>query len=86
MHDLLASNLSCDHLCPIMKLTRSAFLLALFSSVVFGAETDAKLAGTWVSYRDGDKVMMESLIAFKRAGCAGVLTYFAVRAAKALTE
>jgi porphobilinogen synthase len=33
---------------------------------------------------DGDKVMMESLMAFKRAGCAGVLTYFAVRAAKAL--
>ncbi len=41
-----------------MKLTRSAFLLALFTSAVLGAETDAKLAGTWVSYRDGDKVMM----------------------------
>ncbi len=35
---------------------------------------------------DGDKVMMESLMAFKRAGCAGVLTYFAVRAAKALAD
>ena len=33
---------------------------------------------------DGEKVMMESLIAFKRAGCAGVLTYYAVAAAKAL--
>jgi porphobilinogen synthase len=33
---------------------------------------------------DGDKVMTESLMAFKRAGCAGVLTYFAVRAAKAM--
>jgi porphobilinogen synthase len=33
---------------------------------------------------DGDKVVMESLMAFKRAGCAGVLTYFAVWAAKAL--
>ena len=32
----------------------------------------------WV---DGDKAMMESLIAFKRAGAAGVLTYFAPRAA-----
>jgi porphobilinogen synthase len=31
---------------------------------------------------DGDKAMMESLTAFKRAGCAGVLTYFAPRAAK----
>ena len=35
----------------------------------------------WV---DGDKVMMESLIAFKRAGCSGVLTYFALDAAKLL--
>jgi len=33
---------------------------------------------------DGDRVMIESLIAFKRAGCAGVLTYFAVKAARAL--
>jgi porphobilinogen synthase len=33
---------------------------------------------------DGDKVMLESLMAFKRAGCAGILTYFAVMAAKAL--
>ena len=31
---------------------------------------------------DGDKVMMESLIAFKRAGADGVLTYFAARAAE----
>ena len=33
---------------------------------------------------DGEKVMLESLIAFKRAGCAGVLTYYAVAAAKAM--
>jgi porphobilinogen synthase len=33
---------------------------------------------------DGDKAMMESLMAFKRAGCAGVLTYFAPRAARLL--
>jgi porphobilinogen synthase len=31
---------------------------------------------------DGDKAMMESLIAFKRAGADGVLTYFAARAAE----
>jgi porphobilinogen synthase len=35
----------------------------------------------WV---DGGKVMMESLMAFKRAGCSGVLTYFALDAAKLL--
>ena len=33
---------------------------------------------------DGDKAMMESLIAFKRAGADGVLTYFAPRAAERL--
>jgi len=33
---------------------------------------------------DGDRAMMESLLAFKRAGAAGVLTYFAVRAAEML--
>ena len=33
---------------------------------------------------DCDKAMMESLLAFKRAGAAGILTYFAPRAAKLL--
>lgn len=33
---------------------------------------------------DGEKVMMESLLAFKRAGCDGILTYFAPEAAKIL--
>ena len=33
---------------------------------------------------DGDAVMMESLLAFKRAGCDGILTYFAPAAAKLL--
>jgi len=31
-----------------------------------------------------EAVMLESLLAFKRAGCDGILTYFAVEAAKAL--
>jgi porphobilinogen synthase len=33
---------------------------------------------------DGERAMMESLIAFKRAGCDGVLTYFAQRVAEKL--
>ncbi|WP_047995324.1 porphobilinogen synthase [Puniceibacterium sp. IMCC21224] len=45
----------------------------------------AMLAGAaqngWV---DGDRVMLESLMAFKRAGCDGVLTYFAPAAARLL--
>jgi len=34
---------------------------------------------------DHDKVMLESLMAFKRAGCDGILTYFAPTAARLLT-
>ena len=33
---------------------------------------------------DGDKAMMESLLAFKRAGCDAILTYFAPDVARAL--
>ena len=33
---------------------------------------------------DGDKAMLESLLAFKRAGCDGILTYFAPAAARLL--
>ena len=35
---------------------------------------------------DGDKVIMESLLAFKRAGADGILTYFALDIAKRLKE
>ena len=35
---------------------------------------------------DGEKVMMESLLAFKRAGCDGILTYFAPAAARVLNR
>ena len=33
---------------------------------------------------DAEPVMMESLLAFKRAGCDGILTYFARQAAEIL--
>ena len=33
---------------------------------------------------DGDKAMLESLMAFKRAGANGIITYFALETAKAL--
>ncbi|PQO24159.1 porphobilinogen synthase [Rhodobacteraceae bacterium WD3A24] len=35
---------------------------------------------------DGERVMMESLLAFKRAGCDAILTYFAPEAARLLKE
>jgi porphobilinogen synthase len=33
---------------------------------------------------DGERVMLESLLAFKRAGADGVLTYFAIDVARRL--
>ena len=59
----------------------------------FGAPTAAyQVSGEYAMIRaaaqngwiDGDKAMMESLMAFKRAGCDAILTYFAPDAAKLL--
>lgn len=47
------------------------------------AMLQAAIQNGWL---DGDKVMMESLLAFKRAGCDGILTYFAPEAAKKLAQ
>lgn len=41
----------------------------------------AASANGWI---DADRAMMESLLGFKRAGCDGILTYFAPRVAQAL--
>lgn len=45
------------------------------------AMIEAASANGWV---DGEAVMLESLMAFKRAGCDGILTYFAPRVAQLL--
>jgi len=59
----------------------------------FGAPTYAyQVSGEYAMIRaaalngwiDGDRVMLESLMAFRRAGCDGVLTYFAPQAARAI--
>jgi porphobilinogen synthase len=41
----------------------------------------AAAANGWI---DGEKAMLESLLAFKRAGCDGILTYFAPEVAQML--
>jgi porphobilinogen synthase len=59
----------------------------------FGAPTFAyQVSGEYAMIRaaalngwiDGEKAMVESLLAFKRAGCDGVLTYFAPEVARLL--
>jgi porphobilinogen synthase len=41
-------------------------------------------AATQNGWLDHDAVMMESLLGFKRAGADGILTYFALEAARLL--
>lgn len=45
------------------------------------AMIEAAAQNGWI---DGEKVMLESLMCFRRAGCDGVLTYFAPRVAEIL--
>ncbi len=62
---------------------RETFQVPTFAYQVSGeyAMIEAAAANGWI---DGERVMMESLLAFKRAGCDGILTYYALRAAEAL--
>ncbi|MEM9970943.1 MAG: porphobilinogen synthase, partial [Pseudomonadota bacterium] len=67
----------------ICRRVKDAFGAPTYAYQVSGefAMLKAAVANGWL---DGDKVMMESLMAFKRAGCDGVLTYFALDVAEAL--
>src|SRR5437763_1827652 len=67
----------------IVRRVKDTFGVPTFAYQVSGeyAMLMAAAANGWL---DGDKVMMESLIAFKRAGADGILTYFAPRAARML--
>jgi porphobilinogen synthase len=47
------------------------------------AMIQAAAANGWINR---EKVMMESLMAFKRAGCDGILSYFAVEAAQKIAK
>ncbi|MBD8687027.1 MULTISPECIES: porphobilinogen synthase [unclassified Rhizobium] len=64
---------------------KEAFGLPTFAYQVSGEYTQIKAAAMngWI---DGDRVMMETLLCFKRAGCDGILTYFAIEAAKKLAR
>ncbi|MGR3794818.1 porphobilinogen synthase [Vannielia sp. SX4] len=67
----------------IIRRVRDTFGAPTFAYQVSGeyAMIEAAAANGWI---DGEKVMVESLMAFKRAGCMGVLTYFAPRMARRL--
>ncbi len=67
----------------IVRRVKDTFGMPTFAYQVSGeyAMLQAAAQNRWL---DGDRVMMESLMAFKRAGADGVLTYFAPAAAKLL--
>lgn len=67
----------------IVRRVRDSFNVPVFAYQVSGEYTMLKLAGA-AGAVDGDAAMMESLWAFKRAGAKGVLTYFALEAARKL--
>jgi porphobilinogen synthase len=67
----------------IVRRVKDAFRMPTFAYQVSGEFSMLKAAAAngWL---DHDAVMMESLLAFKRAGADGVLTYFALDAARLL--
>ena len=67
----------------IIRRVRERFSAPTFAYQVSGeyAMIVAAARNGWI---DGDRAMMESLLAFKRAGANGVLTYFALDAARQL--
>ena len=67
----------------IVRRIKDAFGVPTFAYQVSGefAMIEAAARNGWL---DGDRAMMESLMAFKRAGADGVLTYFAPRVAEKL--
>ena len=69
----------------VVRRTKERFGVPTFAYQVSGeyAMLQAAAQNGWL---DGEKVMMESLMAFKRAGCNGVLTYFAPSAARLLNQ
>ncbi len=65
----------------IVRRVKEAFAMPTFAYQVSG-EYAMIMAAVERGWLDKDKAMMESLLAFKRAGCDGILTYFAKDAAQ----
>jgi porphobilinogen synthase len=67
----------------ILRRVKETFGVPTFAYQVSG-EYSMIMAAAQNGWLDGEKAMMESLIAFKRAGACGVLSYFAPRVAQNL--
>jgi porphobilinogen synthase len=69
----------------VIRRVHEQFRLPTFAYQVSG-EYAMIMAAAQQGWIDRDAAMLESLMAFKRAGCAGVLTYFAVEAARRILK
>ncbi|MDB5544413.1 MAG: hemB [Hyphomicrobiales bacterium] len=69
----------------IVARVKTTFGVPTFAYQVSG-EYAMIMAAAQNGWIDGEKAMMESLLAFKRAGANGVLTYFAVQVAEKLKK
>jgi porphobilinogen synthase len=67
----------------IVRIVKDRFKMPVFAYQVSG-EYAMIMAAVQNGWLDHDRAMLESLLGFKRAGCSGVLTYFAVKAAQLL--
>ena len=69
----------------IVRRVKDRFGAPTFAYQVSG-EYAMLMAAAGHGWIDGDKAMIESLVAFKRAGADGILTYFAPRVAENLAR
>ena len=69
----------------IVQRVKEIFGMPTFAYQVSG-EYAMIMAAAQNGWLDGERAMNESLIAFKRAGCDGILTYFAPRVAEQLNK
>jgi porphobilinogen synthase len=69
----------------VLRRVKDHFAMPTFAYQVSG-EYAMIMAAAQNGWLDGDKAMMESLVAFKRAGADGVLSYFAPRVAEKLRQ
>jgi porphobilinogen synthase len=69
----------------VVRRVSETFKIPTFAYQVSG-EYAMLMAAAERGWLEGDRVILESLIAFKRAGASGVLTYFAPRAARLLAS
>lgn len=67
----------------VIQRVKNTLKIPTFAYQVSGEYAMIKAAAE-KGWLDEEKIVMESLLAFKRAGCDGILTYFAIDAAKYL--